>query len=73
MPHDEFDQSSTFKAALEVFSLALNRTLVALRDEVVFTEEVDHETITAAALFSSMLEDAHKEADGLCERLERKG
>jgi hypothetical protein len=62
----------TFIATLEPLALALNRALVALRDEAKFNDSDDSAIITAAAFFSSMLEDAHAEVEKLAGEMEGK-
>ncbi len=72
MPQIDFKKPMTFLNTLEPFALALNCALVALRNEVQFQERRDQAVIDAAAMLSSMLEDAHVEVERLTDQLERR-
>jgi hypothetical protein len=71
MPSIDFNKPQTFLNTLEPLALALNCALVALRDEAHFQDERDEAIVAAAALLSSMLEDARLEVEALGNRLER--
>ncbi len=72
MTQIDFKTPMTFLNTLEPFAFALNCALVALRDEVQFQEQGNQAVVGAAAMFSSMLEDAHTEALMLGDQLERR-
>ena len=69
-PKIDFSKPMTFQNALETFTLSLAFVMVALRDEVSFREEPDQETLNAAYLLCSLLEDSHREAMALVEGME---
>ena len=69
-PQIDFSKPPIFLNALEHYALALAHVMVAMRDEASFREEPDQALVNAAHLFCSMLEDAHREAMMLADRLE---
>jgi hypothetical protein len=68
----DFTKPMIFLNTLEPFALSLNCALIALRDEANFRDEGDPAIVSAAAIFSSMLEDAHAEVVTLGAQLEQR-
>ena len=71
MPHIDFSKPVTFITAVEALSLSLNCALVRLRDHANSNEQ-DRAALSAAAMLSAILEDAHHEVDMLVTKLERR-
>lgn len=72
MPRYNFKEPMTFENALGQFSLALQSAMVALRNEAKLCHLGDASALSAANLFCSMLEDAHKESADLTDKIERR-
>jgi hypothetical protein len=70
MPVIDYSKPQNFCDSAEAVSVMLSSALVQLRDHAAFQDEPDISILHAAALLSSVLEDAKAEVEHLLERLE---
>jgi len=72
MLDNDFKPPHSLKEAFQRFCLELNCMMVWLRDEAQFHNNQDQSVLDTASLFCSTIEDTHKEATALTEKLERR-
>jgi hypothetical protein len=73
MPVIDYSNSQSFCDSAEAVSVTLHYALVQLRDCAAFQDEPDQATLRAAAVLSSILEDAQAEIERLLKTLETRG
>jgi hypothetical protein len=73
MPVIDYSKPHNFCDSAEAVSVTLQYALVQLRDCAAFQDETDPAILRAAAVLSSILEDAKAEIERLLETLETRG